>query len=56
LKSGDIILEVNSQPVSSPADVEDVVKKAKEMGRKAVLLSVKTADQKRVVAVQMKQG
>lgn len=54
LKSGDIILEVNSRTVTSPADVEAAVKEAKKLGRKAVLLTVRSGDQKRVVAVQMK--
>jgi serine protease Do len=54
LKSGDVILEINSQPVNSPADVEAAVKNAKGLGRKAVLLSVRSGDQKRVVAVQLK--
>lgn len=54
LKSGDIILEVNSRTVTSPSDVEAAVKEAKKLGRKAVLLTVRSGDQKRVVAVQMK--
>jgi serine protease Do len=56
LKAGDVILEVNSQPVSSPEDVESAVKAAKNLGRKSVLLTVKSADsdQKRIIGVQMK--
>lgn len=56
LKAGDIILEVNHQPVNSPEDVEAAVKAAKGLGRKSVLLTVKSADSevKRVVGVQMK--
>ncbi|MCL4766422.1 MAG: Do family serine endopeptidase [Hyphomicrobiaceae bacterium] len=54
LKSGDVILQVNSQTVSTPADVDSAVKAARGLGRKAVLLSVRSGDQKRVVAVQMK--
>jgi serine protease Do len=56
LKAGDVVLEVNSQPVASSEEVEAAVKKAKDMGRRAVLLSVKSADQQRVVAVQIKKG
>jgi serine protease Do len=56
LKAGDVIVEINSQPVASPADVEGALKKAKDLGRKAVLLSVKSAEQKRLVAVQLKKG
>lgn len=54
LKAGDIIVEVNSQPVANPQEVEAAVKGAKDLGRKAVLLSVMQGDQKRIVAVQMK--
>jgi len=53
LKSGDVILEVNSRQVKSPADVEEAVKEAKELNRKAVLLTVRSGEQKRVVAFQM---
>ena len=56
LRTGDVILEVNSQTVSSPADVDEAVKSAKDLGRTAVLLSVKTGDQRRVVAVQINKG
>jgi serine protease Do len=54
LKAGDIILEVQGQQVSSPADVEAGVKKAKELGRKAVLFRIKSGESIRFVAVQMK--
>ncbi len=54
LKSGDIILEVSGQPVAVPDDVVSGVKKAEDMKRKAVLLHIKSADQKRFVAVQLK--
>jgi serine protease Do len=53
LKSGDLILEVNSQKVANAADVETAVKRAQELGRRAVLLSIKSGDQRRVVAVQL---
>lgn len=54
LKAGDIILEVQGQPVKSPDDVAAGVKKAGEAGRKAVLLRVKQGDSVRFVAVQLK--
>jgi len=56
LRAGDIILEVNGQSVAAAADVESAVKKAKDLGRKAVLLNVKSGELKRLVAVQMKKG
>ncbi|MEQ1650940.1 MAG: PDZ domain-containing protein, partial [Hyphomicrobium sp.] len=54
LKAGDVILEVSGQAVAAPDDVVSGVKKAQEMKRSAVLLHVKSADQKRFVAVQLK--
>lgn len=56
LKPGDVILEVQGEPVKSAGDVEEGVKKAKGLGRKAVLLHVRSGDQKRFVAVQLKAG
>jgi serine protease Do len=56
LKSGDIILEVQGQPVATAEEVLTGVKKAADLGRKAVLLHVKSADNKRFVAVQLKKG
>ncbi len=44
LKSGDVILEVQGQPVTTADEVLAGVKKAAELGRKAVLLHVKSAD------------
>ena len=54
LKAGDVILEVSGQTVVQPEDVVSGVKKAQEMKRSAVLLHVKSGDQKRFVAVQQK--
>jgi serine protease Do len=54
LKSGDVILEIQGAQVANPADVEAGVKKAKELGRKAVLLRVKSGETVRFVAVQLK--
>ncbi len=53
LKPGDVILEVSGQVVSSPDDVISGIKKAQDLKRTAVLLHVKSADQKRFVAVQL---
>ena len=54
LKPGDIILEVAGNVVAEPQDVVSGVKKAQEMKRSAVLLHVKSGDQKRLVAVQLR--
>lgn len=56
IKAGDIILEVGGTAVTQPEEVEESVKKAKEMGRKAVMLQIKSAEQKRIVPVQLKKG
>lgn len=53
LKAGDVILEVSGQVVKSPDDVVVGVKKAQDLKRTAVLLHVKSSDQKRFVAVQL---
>ena len=54
LKPGDIILEVAGNVVAEPQDVVSGVKKAQEMKRSAVLLHIKSGDQKRLVAVQLR--
>ena len=54
LKAGDVIMEVSGQPVAAPDDVVGGVKKAQELKRSAVLLHIKSGDQKRFVAVQLK--
>ncbi|MGQ0674154.1 MAG: Do family serine endopeptidase [Hyphomicrobium sp.] len=52
LKAGDIILKVDSQTVTNPADVTSSLKTVKDKGLKAVLMSVKSGDQTRLVAVR----
>lgn len=56
LKSGDVILEAGGKSVSSPADVLEALKKMKELGRTAVLLHIKTGDQKKLVPVQINKS
>ena len=53
LKAGDVILEVSGETVKTPDDVSAGVKKAQGLQRKAVLLHIKSSDQKRFVAVQL---
>jgi serine protease Do len=55
LRAGDVILEVSSQPVAAPADVVKAVEDADKLGRKAVLLRVKSGDAARFVAIQLKK-
>ncbi|MBS0242085.1 MAG: PDZ domain-containing protein, partial [Proteobacteria bacterium] len=56
IKAGDVILEVQGQPVKTAAEVQTGVKKAGDAGRKAVLLRIKQGDVTRFVAVQIKAG
>lgn len=56
LRAGDVILEVSSAPVTSTAEVQKAVEEAQRLGRRAVLLRVKSGDVSRFVAVQMKRG
>jgi serine protease Do len=53
LKAGDVILEAGGKSVSSPEDIVDALTKMKDLGRRAVLLHIKTGDQKRLVPVQI---
>jgi len=53
LKPGDIILEVSGLTVKSPDDVVTGIKKAQDLKRTAVLLHIKSSDQKRFVAIQL---
>jgi serine protease Do len=55
IAGGDVVLEINSQTVTTAAEFEATVKKAKDAGRAAVLLSIKSGDQKRVVPVKIKK-
>ena len=56
LKAGDVILEAGGKSVSSPEDIVDALKKMKDLGRTAVLLHIKTGDQKRLVPVQISKS
>jgi len=54
LRAGDVIVEVNSQKVMRPSEVDKQVKRAKGRGRRAVLMVVKRGKQRRFIAVQLK--
>ena len=51
LRRGDIIVEVNGKAVSTPDDVSDSIRDAREKGRKNVLLQVRSRDQQRFLAL-----
>ena len=56
LRSGDVILEIAGQNVNRPRDVADGLRKAKQSGRKAVLLRVLSGGQQRFVALPIKSS
>ncbi len=56
LKAGDVILEVQGEVVKNVDDVVAGVKKARDLGRRAVLLHVRTGQQKRFVALQLNKN
>ena len=56
IRAGDVILEVGGTVVSGPNDVVEGIRKAKELGRRAVMLSIKSQEQRRIVPIQLKQG
>ncbi len=51
LTAGDVIVQVNSQDVSRPADVRAAVARVKRLGRPSVLMMIENARGRRLVAV-----
>jgi len=51
LRSGDVILEAGGKKVTSPTEFKDIVTSARDNGRKAVLLRVKSGASTRFVAL-----
>jgi serine protease Do len=56
VRTGDVILEVAGVTVTKPEDVSNGVKEANKLGRKAVLMRIKSGEQTRFVAVQLKKS
>lgn len=56
ISAGDVIVEVGQEPVTSPAEVEARVKKAREDGRKSVLFLIQTQDDLRFVPLTISDG
>jgi len=56
IRSGDVILEVGGLAVKNPEDVANGVKEATKLGRKAVLMRIKSGAETRFVAVQLKKS
>jgi serine protease Do len=55
IKFGDVILEVSGLEVKTPEDVANAAKEAIKLGRKAVLIRVKSGGETRFVALQLKK-
>lgn len=53
IMEGDVIVEVNQQPVSEPQHLIDVIDKAKVTGRSSVLLLVNSGGEVRFVALKL---
>ncbi|MCR9220467.1 MAG: DegQ family serine endoprotease [Alphaproteobacteria bacterium] len=53
LQAGDVILEVNQNPVTSPGDVAAAVQKAQDANRKSVLLRLERGGEQRFTAVRI---
>jgi serine protease Do len=56
LSPGDLIVEVDQESVSSPADVAERIEKAQEGGRRVVTLLVSRQGEHRWVAVRIEEG
>jgi len=55
-RTGDVILNVGGNSVSSVADVRTALDAAKDSGKHSVLMRVKTADATRFVAMPLAKG
>ncbi|EJF75257.1 Do family serine endopeptidase [Bartonella alsatica] len=51
IRPGDVIVTVNNKPVKKASDITDTIKNAQKLGRKAILLQVRTKDENRFVAL-----
>ncbi len=56
LKAGDVILEVGGNAVTRPSQVLDGIREAKDKGRKAVLMQVKSNRQTRFIALSLEDN
>ena len=56
LSAGDLIVEVDQEAVSSPADVAERIVKAQDGGRRVVTLLVSRQGEHRWVAVRIDEG
>ncbi|WP_273759608.1 Do family serine endopeptidase [Bartonella sp. ML70XJBT.G] len=51
IRPGDVIVTVNNKSIKKVSDITDAIKNAQKLGRKAILLQVRTNEQNRFVAL-----
>jgi serine protease Do len=56
VRVGDLILEIGGTKVRTPEDLANGVRDANKMQRRAVLLRVRSGNETRFVAIQLKRG
>ena len=56
IRVGDVILEINGNPVTGPDDLANGVKEANRLQRRAVLLRIRSGNETRFVAVQLRRN
>jgi len=56
VQAGDVIVEVDQEPVATPADVAKAVQKAKDEGYRIVTLLIQRGDNRQWIAVRIDQG
>ena len=56
LRAGDVIVEVQQTPVTSPSSVQKGIATAKDAGKKSVLLTVNRGGEMRFVALRITEG
>jgi serine protease Do len=56
VRAGDVILEVNSNPVATPDDLSNAVNEATRLQRKAVMLLVRSGSETRFVAIELRRN
>lgn len=55
LIEGDVIVEINQHPITKPAEITDIVKKARKNGRTSILLLTNRAGEVRFVALKLQK-
>ncbi len=53
LSEGNVIIEINQQPISKPQEIIDIIEKAKKNGRSSVLLLISDNGNSRFVALRL---